>query len=81
MKIKQQQHTIKRKIHHQWNILQIKQYLDLRHIRYACIPRIYKSILKIRFKNQDDQDLADTQLEVDIFNEHNYQEFISNQPS
>lgn len=81
MKIKQRQHTIKRKIHHQWTILQIKQYLDSCHIRYARVLPIHKNILKIQFNNQDNQDFADTQLGLDIFNENNYKEFISNKPS
>jgi hypothetical protein len=34
MKIKQQ-HSIKRKINHQWSLSQIKQYLDSLHLRTA----------------------------------------------
>jgi len=81
MKIKQQQHVIKRKIHHQWTIPQIKQYLDSLNIHYARIPSIYKNIFRLKFSNQDEQDSADAQLGIDVFDENHYKEFINNRPS
>ncbi len=77
LNIKRQQHKIKRKIHHQWTMIQIKQYLDLLHIKHARILPIYKKILRLQFNNQHDQDFADEQLGIDVFNENHYQEFVN----
>jgi hypothetical protein len=76
-KIKQQQHQIKRKIHHQWTNAEIKQYLDSLHIQYGYIPPVYGNILRIQFNTQEDQDFADKHLGMDIFNENHYQEFVN----
>jgi hypothetical protein len=81
MKIKQQQHKIMRKIHHQWTISQTKQYLDSLNIRYARIQSITNNILRILFNNQDDQDFADSHLGIDKFNENCYKEFVNNHSS
>jgi hypothetical protein len=81
LQMKHQQHTIKKKIYHQWTVVEVKQYLDSLHIPYVRIPPIYKNLLKIHFRNQDDQDLAAARLEIDLFNENKYKEFISHQSS
>jgi hypothetical protein len=77
LKLKRQQHTIKRKIHHQWTSALIKEYLELLQVKYSRIPPVYNRILRIVFNSQHDQDLGDKQLELDIFDEKHYQEFIS----
>ncbi|CAF1329710.1 unnamed protein product [Rotaria sp. Silwood1] len=80
-KLKGQQHVIKRKLHHQWTIPQIKQYLDSLHVRYAYIPHFYNNILRLQFNNQQDQDFADSKLSIDIFDENHYKSFINDQAS
>jgi hypothetical protein len=80
-KLERRQHVIKRKLYHQWNISQIKQYLESLHVRHAYIPHFYNNILRLQFNNQEDQDFADSKLGIDIFNEYHYKTFINNQPS
>jgi hypothetical protein len=77
LKIKRQQHTIKREIHRQWTATLIKQYLDALQVKYSRIPPVYNRILRIVFNNQHDQDLAAEQLGIDIFDENHYQEFVN----
>ncbi|CAF3195199.1 unnamed protein product [Rotaria socialis] len=77
LKLKRQQHTIKRKIHHQWTAALIKEYLDSIHVKYSRIPPVYNKILRIMFNNQHDQDIAAEQIGIDIFNENHYQEFVN----
>ncbi|CAM4822128.1 unnamed protein product [Rotaria magnacalcarata] len=77
LKLKRQQHTIKRKIHHQWTAALIKEYLDSIQIKYSRIPPVYNKILRIMFNNQHDQDIAAEQIGIDIFDENDYQEFVN----
>jgi hypothetical protein len=77
LKLKRQEHTIKRKIHHQWTAALIKQYLDLLQVKYSRIPPVYHRILRIVFNNQHDQDLGEKQIGIDIFDENHYQEFVN----
>ncbi|CAF2146102.1 unnamed protein product [Rotaria magnacalcarata] len=77
LKLKRHQHTIKRKIHHQWTAALIKEYLDSIHIKYSRIPSVYNKILRIMFNNQHDQDTAAEQIGIDIFGENHYQEFVN----
>jgi hypothetical protein len=77
LKLKRQQHTIKRKIHHQWTAALIKQYLVLLQVKYSRIPPLYNRIVRIVFNNQHDEDLGSTQLGIDIFDENHYQEFVN----
>ncbi|CAF4211145.1 unnamed protein product, partial [Rotaria sordida] len=74
LKLKRQQHTTKRKIHHQWTAPLIKQYLDSLQIKYSRIPPVHNRILRIVFNNQHDQDLAAEHLGIDIFDENHYQD-------
>ncbi|CAF3741604.1 unnamed protein product [Rotaria sp. Silwood1] len=80
-KLKRRQHVIRRKLHHQWTIPQIKQYLDSLHVRHAYIPHFYNNILRLQFNNQQDQDFADSKLSIDIFDENHYKSFINDQAS
>jgi hypothetical protein len=79
MKLKQKEHLMKRKIHSQWSMLHIKQYLKSNDIKYGRVLPIFNKTLRLQFNNQQDQDIAESQLGMDIFNEDRYQEFINNQ--
>lgn len=77
LKEKRKNHTIKRKIHYGWRAEQIKQYLDLHHVKNYRIPPVYNKILRIVFNSQADVDLANEHLAMNAFDESHFQEFIN----
>ena len=77
LKLKRQQHTIKRKIHYQWTAALIKIYLQSLQVKFSRIPPVHNRVLRIVFNNQHEEDLAVEQLGIDVFDEKHFEDFIN----
>jgi len=68
--------TLSRPIHSIWKLKILKEFLKHHHVSYARLPEVHHHMVQIQFKNLSQKEQAEQILSTDVFNEHNFHQWI-----
>jgi hypothetical protein len=76
-RLQQRLHIMKRNVHGQWTITQIKAALDHLSIRYGRLCQPTGHVLHLQFNTDAYRLVAESQLPYDVFDEHHYRQWLT----